>query len=138
MVFKINISDKGKTYKLERDNEALIGRKIGEKIDGKELSGDLIGYELEITGTSDKAGFAGKADVEGPVLKKVLLTKGPFFKKVANKGLRRKKSVRGNQISEVTVQINMKVVKAGGKSLEEVFKKEEASASGEGEEKKAE
>ena len=51
MVFKINISDKGKTLKLESENENLIGKKIGETLDGKELSSDLEGYELEITGT---------------------------------------------------------------------------------------
>ena len=130
MAFKINVSDKGKTYKTESDSEALIGRKIGEVISGSDVSEDLSGYELEITGTSDKAGFPGKKEVEGPALKKVLLTKkGPFFKKLAVRGLRRKKSVRGNQISEVTVQINMKVSKIGGKSLEEAFgKKEEVSA----------
>ena len=134
MVFKINISDKGKTYKLEQDNEVLVGKKIGDKLDGKEVSGDLTGYELEIKGTSDKAGFPGKKDVEGSALKKVLLTKGPFLRKTPAKGFRRKKSVRGNQISEATIQINMVVVKEGGKNLEEIFKKEE----GTGEEKKAE
>lgn len=126
MVFKINISDKGKTYNLEQDNEALIGRKIGEVILGKDISSDLSGYELEIAGTSDRAGFPGKKDIEGSALKKVLFSKkGPYFRKVAVKGLRRKKSVRGNQISEATAQINLKVVKAGGKKLDEIFVKEE-------------
>ena len=125
MVFKINISDKGKTYKLESDSEALIGRKIGDLVIGTDFSGDLAGYDLEITGTSDKAGFPGKKDVEGPGLKRVLFTKkGPFFKKLAVKGIRKKKSVRGNQISEVTVQINFKVMKTGEKNLEDIFKKE--------------
>ena len=30
MAFKINVSHKGKTYKLETENEALVGKKIGE------------------------------------------------------------------------------------------------------------
>ena len=53
MAFKLNISDKGKTYHLETDSEEFIGKKIGDKISGNEISGDLAGYELEIKGTSD-------------------------------------------------------------------------------------
>ena len=104
MAFKINISDKGKTFKIEQESENLIGKKIGEIFKGNEIVSDLAGYELEIRGTSDKAGFAGKKDVEGPALRKVLLTKGPFYKKVTDKGVRRKKTVRGNEISAATVQ----------------------------------
>ena len=125
MVFKINISDKGKTYKLETESEFLIGRKIGDKILGKELSGDLSGYELEIRGTSDKAGFPGKRDIQGPSLRKVLLTKGPFLRKTPHKGFRRKKTVRGSEISSNVIQINLKVVKEGGKKLNEIFVIEE-------------
>ena len=58
MVFKINIAEKGKTFKVEVDTEALIGKKIGDKIDGKDIKNELEGYELEITGSSDKAGFS--------------------------------------------------------------------------------
>lgn len=125
MAFKINISEKGKTYKVELDSEELIGKKIGDKISATIVVPAMQGYELEITGTSDKAGFAGKPDVEGPSLRKVLLTKGKFLKKTPSKGFRRKKTVRGNQISAATIQINMKVVKAGAKSLEEIFGKKE-------------
>jgi len=124
MPFKINISDKGKTSKVEVDSEELIGKKIGDVVSGVDVSGELNGYELEITGTSDKSGFPGKKDVEGANLRGVLLTKGKFLKKTRAKGFRRKKSVRGNQISASTVQINMIVKKQGGKSLEEIFKKE--------------
>ena len=53
MAFKINVSEKGKTIKLESENENLIGKKIGEQIPGKDISEELNGYELEITGTSD-------------------------------------------------------------------------------------
>ena len=42
MAFKINVSSNGKTYKLETENENLIGKKIGETIDGIELNQDLI------------------------------------------------------------------------------------------------
>ncbi len=129
MVFKVNLGEKGKTFKLETDNEALIGKKIGDKIPGKELKAELEGYEVEITGTSDKAGFAGKKDIEGFALKKVLLAKGKFMKgwkkrrkkRIKVKGLRLRKTLRGNQISKDTIQINTRVIKQGHKKLEELF-----------------
>jgi len=131
-MFKINISNKEKTFKIETDTEALIGRKIGEKIEGKELKKELEGYELEITGTSDIAGFPGSKKIEGSNLKKVLLKKGFGMRKKPRregkrgskrlpKGLRLKKSLRGNTISKDTIQINTKVIKSGLKNLEEIF-----------------
>ena len=125
MVFKINISAKnGKTYKVETEIESLIGKKIGEVVSGNEISSDLSGYELEISGTSDKAGFPGVPTQKGTNLRKVMFTQGPFFRKVKNKGTRRKKTVRGNEISASTVQINVIIKKEGGKKLDEIFKKE--------------
>jgi len=145
MVFKINISDKGKTVKLETESESLIGRKIGETIKGEEISPDFLGYELKLTGTSDIAGFPGKKDVEGIALKRVLLTKGFGMKRFPRKegkkrrsdnmpkGLRLKKTVRGNTISKDVVQINLMVLKQGSKKFQDMLPKKEAS-----EEKKAE
>ena len=138
MVFKINISHQGKTLKKEIESEELIGKKIGETLQGKEISADLAGYELEITGTSDIAGFPGKKDVEGSMLKRVLLKKG-FGLKSKPKGLKKhpvkmpdglrlKKSVRGNTISKDTIQINTKVVKEGASKFEEMLPKKEVKA----------
>ncbi len=135
MPYKINISHKGKAIKKEIENESFIGKKIGETLEGKEIAPELSGYELEITGTSDKAGFPGKKDVEGPELKRVLLTKG-FGMKTRPKGLsktkkplpdgfRLKKSVRGNTISLATLQINMMVKKEGSTKFEELLPKKE-------------
>lgn len=124
MPFKINISHKGRTLKKETENEALIGKKIGETIPGGEITSELAGYELEITGTSDKAGFPGKKDVEGSNLKKVLLTKG-FSMHNKKKGIRKKKTVRGNTISSSTIQINTIVKKEGNKKFEELLPKKE-------------
>jgi len=132
MPFKINLSEKGKAWKLEVDSESLSGKKIGEIVEGKELKKELEGYELEVTGTSDLSGFPGMKKVEGSGLRRVLLTRGFSLKKKPRregkkgstripKGLRLKKSVRGNTISKETIQINMKVVKSGSKKLEEIF-----------------
>ena len=117
----MNISEKGKTFHIETESEEFIGKKIGEKISGREVSGDLSGYEFEIKGTSDKAGIPGKKDVSGVALKRVLLKKGPYLHKIPHKGFRRKKTVRGNEISSNIIQINLSVLKKGGKSLEEIF-----------------
>lgn len=132
MPFKVNVSHKGKTGKFEIDNESLIGLTIGEKVRGEEISSDLAGYELEITGTSDKAGFAGKKDLKGPNLQKMLTTYGWGMKKkpkkggkkevASPKGLRLRKTVRGNEISSDTVQINTILIKEGTKKFEDILK----------------
>lgn len=121
MAFKINISHKGRAYKLESDNEALIRMKIGDKLNGELLSADLDGYSLEITGTSDIAGFPGIKGQIGPQLRKLLLTrKDKGMNKTKPHGLRLKKSIRGEEISEKTAQINIKVLKEGKKKFDDI------------------
>jgi small subunit ribosomal protein S6e len=139
MAFKINISDKsGKTYKFELESEELVGKELNEKLNGKEILPALEGYELEITGTSDNAGFTSSKDVEGVGLKRVLLTYGKAMHKRSKregkrkrsnpspKGLRLRKTVRGKVISAAIVQINMKVIKAGSKPLKDIFPEQNA------------
>lgn len=130
MVFKINVSHKGKTFKVETENEDLAGHSINDKIDGKEFSPLLEGYELLITGTSDKSGFMGSPDIPGPNLHKVLLGYGKGMKMKPKgetkinrkpKGLRLRKTVRGKEISSFTVQINTKVLKEGKKKFDSLF-----------------
>jgi len=120
MAFKINISEKGKAWKVESESEDLFGKSVRETIQGKEIKPELDGYELEITGGSDIAGFPLYEKVEGLGLKRVLFKKG-WGMKDSRKGLRLRKTVRGKQISSSTSQINMKVVKAGSKPLAEIF-----------------
>jgi len=134
VVFKINISEKnGKTYHLETESEELTDKELHNKIDGKDISNDLSGYEFEITGASDSAGFTALESVEGTGLKKVLLNYGKGMhkrprregkKKVSNfkpKGLRMRKTVRGRTISPAIVQINLKILKEGNKKLSDLF-----------------
>jgi len=120
MVFKLNISENGKAWKMELEGEFFIGKNVGDNIAGKGISEDLAGYELEITGATDIAGFPHTSELEGPELKRVLLTKG-WGMKDNTKGIRKRKTVRGKQLSDKTVQINLKVIKAGNKSLKEIF-----------------
>jgi len=131
MVFKLNISDKGKAWKIESSNESLIGKKIGEEIEGSDASDTLSGYTLKITGGTDSSGFPHKGDIQGSELKRVILTKGWGMHKKPRKGgkkksstfdgLRLRKTVRGNQISEKSIQINLAVTKSGSKPLAELF-----------------
>lgn len=130
MVFKINISHKGKTFKVETENEGLVGLSINDKVNGKEFSDKLEGYELLITGTSDKSGFMGFPEIDGPNLHKVLLGYGKGMRKKPKgetkinrkpKGLRLRKTVRGKEISLFTVQINTKVLKEGKNKFESLF-----------------
>ncbi|MHA1754243.1 MAG: 30S ribosomal protein S6e [Candidatus Odinarchaeia archaeon] len=119
--FKLVISDKetGKTTQIvvkDPKSRSLIGRKVNEVI-----SGDLIGlsgYELKITGGSDKDGFPIRPDVHGAVRKQTLLRKGPGIR---SKNERRRRYVRGNVISDEIVQINTVIVKKGKKSIEELI-----------------
>ncbi len=115
----------GKTYQKELDKnqeKVLYGLKIGDKVKGDQLG--LAGYELVITGGSDRDGFPMRADLHGTGRKRVLLSSGPgFYPK--RKGERRRKTIRGNTIAEDIAQVNTKVTKKGEKSLEEVMGKEE-------------
>lgn len=137
MAFKINVAYKGKTFKVESESESLVGLSINDKVDGKEFSSDLEGYELLITGTSDKSGFMGRAEIAGPNLHKILLGYGKGMHKKPKgetkinrkpKGLRLRKTVRGREISLFTVQINTKVLTEGKKKFEDLFAKPEEPA----------
>jgi small subunit ribosomal protein S6e len=126
MAFKINVSNKGKTFKLETENEVLIGKKIGETIDGSDLSEDLKGYVLEIKGTSDISGIPGKKGLEGNIYHRELLTRG-FGMRDTRKGIRLKKTLRGEEIGPKTIQINTIVKKEGSKKFADLTKEVKAA-----------
>lgn len=118
MNFKLVISDpkSKKAYQKEIDQKqtGLIGKKIGDKVSGNSLG--LAGYELEITGGSDRQGFPMRRDVEGLARKGVLLSMPPGFHPKL-RGQRKRKSVRGNTISSEISQVNVKVTTYGKDSL---------------------
>lgn len=128
--FKVVIGDpKGKaTYQaIVKDNDAdkLIGKQMGETIRGELLG--LPGYELQITGGSDKQGFPMKKNVEGIKKIRILLKRGVGYHPV-RKGLMQKKSIAGNVVYDGTAQINTKVVKYGTEDLKVKFPKAEKKA----------
>jgi len=116
--FKIIISnpETGKSNFIEIEGTRavpLIGRKLGETIDGA-VAG-LSGQKLQITGGSDKDGFPMRPNIHGGVRATVVLSEGVGFK-TPQTGERKRKTLRGNTITEEIVQINMKVVKTPEKT----------------------
>src|SRR3989338_3566606 len=107
-VFKFVINDGKKSYQVEKDQKdaPVLGKKMGETLDGGFLG--LEGYELQITGGSDKDGFPMRSDIEGQLRKRFLVIKGIGFSgkkkekkgKYKIKGVRRRKTLRGNTIGD--------------------------------------
>ena len=121
MVVKFIIGDKGKAWRVESESaDALHGKNIGDKIQGNDVKVELDGYELEITGGSDSSGFPLSKDIEGIALKKQMLTRG-FGMRDNYPGVRRRKTLRGKTITNNIAQVNLKVLKHGGKKFEEIF-----------------
>ncbi len=128
--FRLTINDvkTGKSYKklvTAVEADMFIGKKIKDKILGSEFG--LKDYELEITGGSDTSGFPMRYDLPIPERKKILIVEG-IGAKLKRKGVKQRKTVVGNTLSHNISQINLKVVKYGSKSLDEILgKKEEKS-----------
>ena len=119
MVFRIVVSGKdGKAFQKDVDAPSLVGLKIGDSVDGSLVG--LNGYNLEITGGSDKEGFPMRRDLPGLARKRILLTDSTGYN-APQAGVRKRKSVRGNTVSELIMQINMKVVAAGEKPVHELW-----------------
>lgn len=127
---RVMISDTktGKTYKkILPDANDFLNLKIKDK-----FSGDLVGlkgFELEITGGSDYAGFPMREDLAGASKRKLLVTKGFGARNIERKGQLGRKTVRGNTVSNETAQINAKILSGKG-DLDNLFgvKKEEPAA----------
>lgn len=111
----------------EPQSNSLLGKKIGDKIDGKLLG--FEGYEFLLTGGSDYCGFPMRKDVDGVGRKRILAVEGVGLKKKA-KGIRVRKTVCGNTVHPKIVQVNLKVLQSGKEPLippaAEGEKKEEA------------
>ncbi|MGC8569400.1 MAG: 30S ribosomal protein S6e [Nitrososphaeria archaeon] len=88
-------------------SSVLIGRKIGEIIDGSVLG--LGNVKFKITGATDRSGIPHIPYIEGPVKKYVLLSGPPGFRP-RRKGERKRKLVRGNTIADDTYQVNAVIV----------------------------
>jgi len=128
MEFRVVISDPktGKAYQkvIEGANaNRLIGKQIGDIISGTvvELPPD---YELKITGGTDRDGFPMRPDLPGTGRRRLLLSGGVGFRP-KERGLRKRKGVRGKTISKDILQVNTVIVKHGKVPLEEIFKQKD-------------
>ncbi len=106
--YKLTISDKnGKSISKEvkeTDANPLLGLEIPAETDASIVG---LSGKITITGGSDKSGVPMRSDVHGLARKRVLLTKGVGLKDT-EKGLRKRKLVRGNTISDEIYQLNCK------------------------------
>lgn len=134
-MYKLNIaggktgSGRGLTKVVQlKEISALVGKRIGEVINGGIIG--LPGYELKITGGSDSSGIPMRFDVHGPVKKSILIGAGVGFHPKRH-GMRKRKTVRGNEITDDMKQVNMLVVKYGKAKLFEADEEgKEAKAEG--------
>lgn len=114
----INDPKTGKAYNKtlsEDESVSIMSKKLGDEIDMSFLGMD--GYTAVITGGSYMTGTPMRKEIDGIGLKPALIGAG-----VGNrKGIRRRKSVAGNTVSQFTSQINLKITKYGQKALDEIF-----------------
>ncbi|MDD5503394.1 MAG: 30S ribosomal protein S6e [Candidatus Thermoplasmatota archaeon] len=126
--FKVVVSEASKSYQTAVTGahaNALVGKKIGDSVDG--IFVGLPGYTLEIMGGSDKDGFAMRKEIAGIARKFMLMSKSIGFNP-DHEGVRKKRHARGNTITLGIVQINMKVTKAGAKPISELIAAAPAAA----------
>ena len=119
--FKVIVSDPetgtSKVVELEESRAVtLVGRRIGEVVEGALV--DLPAHKIKIVGGSDKDGVPMRPSVHGGVRRRVILSGGVGFNP-KNSGERRRKTVRGNVITDEIVQVNTKIVGKPKKVKEE-------------------
>ncbi|MDR0318769.1 MAG: hypothetical protein LBI09_01890, partial [Nitrososphaerota archaeon] len=73
--------------------------------------------KLQILGGSDTDGVPMRGDVHGGNRRQVVLSEGTGFKP-KREGERRRKTVRGNTITDEITQINLKIVEQAAKKTE--------------------
>ncbi|MHA2602082.1 MAG: 30S ribosomal protein S6e [Candidatus Thorarchaeota archaeon SMTZ1-83] len=125
MPFKLVISDpeEGKAIQYELDDaktNALVGRNVGDIVEGDVLG--LPGYKFKITGGSDASGFPIRPDVHGSGKKRILIRGPPGFRS-KRKGIAKRKTVRGRELSSNISQVNLRIEEKGSTPLEELVMK---------------
>jgi len=125
---KVVIADSksGKSYQREVARERLselMGLKVGDQFDGGIVG--AAGYRLQITGGSDKEGFPIRAGVHGSKRARLEIGAGAGVN-IQEKGERRRKGVRGEQISDEIAQLNCKVAEWGTMDLSTIAEKGES------------
>lgn len=136
--FKLVVSDpkSGKAYNIDvtgPKTTKFVGKAIGAEVDGD--AAGLAGYTLRITGGSDKDGVPMRNDLPGQGRRKILVAGGIGYHP-KSEGVRKRKTIRGNEVSGELVQINAIVSAYGPKPIEEIVPKTEGAGKKKKEEKK--
>lgn len=110
---KLTVNDikTGKSYSKTVSADVFANKKIGDNVNGEDIG--LSGYELAITGGSDKSGFPMYKPLKIAGRKKVFL--------ICKDKIKRRKTRRGSLIGQDIAQINLKVVKEGSKKIGDIF-----------------
>jgi small subunit ribosomal protein S6e len=112
--YKVVVSEGSTSYArtvADPQSAGFLGKRIGETVGG-EL--------FRLTGGTDRSGFALRPDVPGG--RQLRLYVGDGFGFAAPRhGMRRRRTFRGNTISEETVQVNLVIEQKGPKPLSELF-----------------
>ena len=119
-MFIISDPEAGTSQKVELEDammNPLVGRRIGETIEG--TFANMAGYQLKLTGGTDKDGIPMRPDVHGGVKGRYILSGGVGYKP-KKKGERKRVVVRGNTVTAETTFLNFMIVEKpkGGKTPE--------------------
>jgi small subunit ribosomal protein S6e len=130
--FQLVISDPKKAISKATSLEgpraqALVGKSIGEEVDGKLLGvGNL---RVKITGGTDKDGIPMRFDLQGGAKRKAVLAGGVGYRP-RNKGQRVRRLLRGRMITEDTLQVNSVLVSGELERQEKAEKQEKTEETG--------
>ncbi len=119
--YKLVISDKERSIArtvADPQSAGFLGKRIGEKVGGELLGAS--GYTFKIAGGTDRSGFPLRPDLPGARQTRLYVGDGFGFH-APRAGMRKRRTYRGNTISEDTVQINLVVDQRGPKALAELF-----------------
>lgn len=111
-IFIVSDPATGKSQRVEIEDaqlRPLVGTRIGMTIDGS-IAG-MQGYKLKLTGGTDKDGIPMRPDVHGSAKARIVLSGGVGYKPT-EKGMQKRKVVRGNTVSQETTFLNFSIVEA--------------------------
>lgn len=137
--FKLVVSDSktGKAYNIDvagPKTTKFVGKAIGAEMDGE--AAGLTGYTLVITGGSDKDGIPMRGDLPGQGRRKILVSGGVGYHPKED-GMRKRKTLRSNEITGELVQVNATIKEYGPKPIDEIVPRTEGAGKKKKEEKKA-
>lgn len=116
-------TEDGETFQKELEKyDQLLGKKIGDEFEGDTVG--LEGYRLEITGGSDQEGFPMREKIEGAARRRKVIGNGSGIQE-NEKGVKKRKSVRGNTVSEEIRQLNTCVIEEGENEVSDLWEEEE-------------